>query len=106
MNMRIRTKWGQIIIDPERIFEMRVVVNPWDNVYKVEFVMDGTYEVIPADVANANELNALMRRVTNELHFVKQYKFKDTTGHLQINEARRRSAFKERKEYEANNNVQ
>lgn len=96
MSMRIRANWGQIIIDPERIFEVRIVMNPWDNVYKAEFVMEGTYEVIPAELANANELTALIRRVANEMHFVKQYKYKAPNGSLVIDEPRRLAAMKEK----------
>ena len=98
MNMRIRTKWGQIIIDPERIYEIKVFINPWDNVYKVEFVMEHTFEIIPADLPDANEVALLLRRVANEISFVKQFKYKDTTGRLQINEPRRLAAIKQRSE--------
>lgn len=98
MNLRIRTKWGQIQIDPERIFEVRVIINPWDNVYNIEFILDRSYEKITAKMESISELSLAMNRVENELQFVKQYKYRDQFGQLQIDEPRRLSLRRQREQ--------
>ena len=87
--MLIKTKWGKLQIDPNRIHEINVQLNPWDNIYRIEFTVDGSFERLVADVESPGELAGLVRRVASELAFVRQYKYKDRNGVMQINEPRR-----------------
>lgn len=98
MSMRIKTKWGQINIEPERIFGIDVTINPWMNIYRITFVIENSYERIAAEMDSISELMTAMNRIENELTFVKQYKRVDpSSGQLVIDEPRRLAAMRERK---------
>lgn len=100
MNLRIKTKWGLIVIDPERIYEVNVKLNTYENKYRIDFVLDN-FHTQSVDLSDMNELGAVMRRITNDLQFVKQYKFKDATGRIQFDEPARTAAFKQKKDEES-----
>ena len=96
--MIIRTKWGKMDIDPSKIHEVNIQFNPWDNIYKFEFVIEGSFNRLYAEMSTPEELTRLVSKLSRELSFVKQYKYRDTnTGQMQINEPRRLSAINERK---------
>jgi len=93
MDMRIRTKWGQIIINPELIIELVVTIKPYDNQYRIDFVMQSNdYNGIFADLPNLDELNTTLRRLTREIEFVKQFKRKNQYGQFEVDERRRMKA--------------
>lgn len=99
----IKTKWGKLQMDANAINEINVQIKPWDNLYKLEFVMEGTYNRQYAEVDSLSALSTLIHKLTNELTFVKQYRYKDgLTGRMQVNEPRRLQALANRKPDEEN----
>ena len=96
MKIKIKTKWGQMMIDPAEVYEVNTQINPWDNIYRVEFVMEGRRDRMYADLGSFMDIAILMKKVAVEMDFIRQYKFKDSTGHIQINEPRRLSALASR----------
>lgn len=97
MNLRIKTKWGLIVIDPERIYEVNVRMNPFEHIYRIDFILDN-YQKQSVDLGDMTELGRVLRRVTNDLQFVTAYKFKDSTGRMQINEPVRVATLKQKQE--------
>lgn len=87
MEMKIKTKWGKISINPEKIHEVNVRMNTFENYYRIEFVLDGGQRV-HADMMNGDELARTFKNVTNKMNIVRQYKFWDGYG-LQVDEKRR-----------------
>ena len=97
MNFRIKTKWGQVVIDPEHVFEVNVKMNPFENIYRIDFIMDNFHKQT-VDLGSMSELGTVLRRITNELHFIAEYKYKDTNGRIQFNEPQRLRSMKAKKE--------
>jgi hypothetical protein len=98
MKLKINTKWGSMDIDPEKIDEMTLKLNPWNNVYKLTIYFNNPAFVAEGDFKNMEDLNYALLRITQELDFIKQYKFRDESGALQINENKRLRLTKERRE--------
>lgn len=96
MNFRIKTKWGLVVINPEHVFEVNVKMNPFERIFRIDFVMDNFHKQT-VDLEGMSELGTVLRRITNELHFISEYKYKDTNGRLQFNEPRRMQAMKAKK---------
>jgi len=101
MKIKIKTKWGQMMIDPGEVYEVNAQVNPWDNMYRLEFVMEGRRDRLYADLANFMDIAVLMKKIAVEMDFIRQYKYKDSSGNMQINEPRRLSALRSRGTEEA-----
>jgi hypothetical protein len=97
MSTIIKTKWGQLIIDAEQIYEVNIRINPWDNVYTIEFILEGSYQRLYAEFNTSNELMNHLRFIISDIAMVKQYKYKDSTGQLQIDEKRRMSIMNSKK---------
>lgn len=102
MNFRIKTKWGLVVIDPEHVFEVNVRMNPFEHVYRIDFVMDN-YNKQSVDLSSMSELGTTLRRITNELQFISEYKYKDSSGRLQFDEPRRMGVMRKKRALEAAN---
>jgi hypothetical protein len=96
MKIKVTTKWGQMTIDPGQIYEVNVQINPWDNTYRVEFILDGKRDRMYADLQSAAEISTLIKKIAMELDFIRLYKYKDNTGNMQIDEPRRLNALRSR----------
>jgi hypothetical protein len=97
MKIKVVTKWGQMTIDPGQIYEVNAQINPWDNVYRVEFILDGKRDRMYADLQSAAELATLIKKVSMEMDFIREYKYKDRNGAMQIDEPRRLNSIRARK---------
>ena len=97
MNTIIRTKWGQLTIDAASIYEVNTHINPWNNSYVIEFIMEGSYQRLPTEFQNMDELLNTLRSIVSDLNTVKQYKYKAVDGSIQVDEKRRLRIMKERK---------
>lgn len=89
MNIKIQTRWGVMNINPEEIYEINVKINPWDNVWRIEFIMEQTYTPLYADMASSTEIANVIRKVSIAMDHIRQYKYRDQHGVMQINEPRR-----------------
>ena len=87
MDMKIKTKWGKITINPEKIIEVNLRMNVFENSYKIEFVIDGGQRIY-ADMNSADELALTFKSIVNKMNIVKQYKFWDGYS-IQVDESRR-----------------
>lgn len=97
MNTIIRTKWGQISIDPSSIYEINTHINPWNNTYRIEFILEGSYQRIPMEFSTMRELMNTLSSISSDLERVKEYKYMDSSGMLQIDEKRRLNVLKGQK---------
>ena len=96
MKIKITTKWGQITIDPNEVYEVNAKVNPWDNEYRVEFIIEGRRDRVYADLKSSMEVALLLKKIAVEMDIIRKYKFKDRQGHIQINEPLRLHTLRER----------
>jgi hypothetical protein len=95
MNFRIKTKWGKVEINPESVYEVNVKMNPYERIFRIDFVMDNAHTQ-SVDLDSMSELGNVLRRITNELQFIAEYKYKDPNGRIQFNEPRRMSMMREK----------
>ena len=76
-------------INLENIFEINVRINPWDNIYRIEFTLDRGYERVNADFYDIMELANIVKKLSSKLAIIRQYKYRDRGGFIQINEPMR-----------------
>ena len=96
MKIKIKTKWGQLTVDPGEIYEVNAQINPWDNVYRLEFVMEGRRDRLYADLESSMDIAILIKKIAMEMDFIRKYKYKDRNGIMQIDEPRRLHALRNR----------
>lgn len=90
MLIKLRTKWGRLEIDGDKIHSMHLAVYPWNDYFKITFSMEDGSQ-LEAELDDVNELMKIIRHI----RFIRQYKYIDDSGYSIIDEPRRLSLMDE-----------
>lgn len=88
MEMTIKTKWGKIKVEPEHIYEISIRINPWDNIYWLELILDHGQR-LNVEFDGPTDLVKVFKSLLSRLAIIRNYKYRDNDGSLQINEPMR-----------------